>query len=47
MLFFERNIEAPEMTSRVVKSLTVMVCACALNRPARASKAHKNIRFIV
>lgn len=35
------------MTSSVVKSLTVMVCECALSIPAIASKAHKNIRFIV
>ena len=35
------------MTSRVVKSLTVMVCACAMNRLAIASTAHRNVRFIV
>ena len=47
MLFCEINTEAPEMASRVVKSLTVMVWACALNRLAMASNAHNNIRFIL
>jgi hypothetical protein len=35
------------MTSSVVKSLTVMVWACALNALAIANTAHRIIRFIV
>jgi hypothetical protein len=31
----------------VVKSLTVMFCACALNALAMASTAHSKIRFII
>ncbi len=40
-------MEAPEMASSVVKSLTVMVCVCAEKALAMASTAHSKIRFII
>ena len=47
MLFCEIKTEAPEMASSVVRSLTVMVWACALKALAMVSTAHRKMRFIV